>query len=85
MMRKPIVKLDNYEAYMSGNTIELPIDNLYDPFVYEFTHMIDNSDGLIYFEERYYSVIDYKISKTRIKLNIEEHKYVINRRKENKV
>lgn len=82
-MRKPLVRLDNYEAYMSGNVIELPIDNVYDPFVHDLIRMINESDGLIYFEERYFTVVDYKITRSSIKLNIEENIHV--RRKKNKV
>lgn len=83
MMRKPIVRLDKYEAYLYNNVIEVPVDNVYDPFVHDLIRMINDSDGLIYFEERYFSVVDYKIARNSIKLNIEEHTHV--RREKNKV
>lgn len=60
-VRKPVLKLDNYTAYMSQEHIEIPVMGIGDPLVYDLLYMLKEADYRIYFEESFYKVLEWEI------------------------
>lgn len=71
-MRTPVLKLDNYEAYMNNDTIELPVSSIRDAFVYDITYALDNAQGNVYFEGCKYHIDKVTILTNMVVFHIEE-------------
>lgn len=75
-MRTPVLKLDNYEAYMNNRSIELPISSIRDAFVYDITYALDNAKGNVYFEGGKYHINKVTILPNMVVFHIEEEENV---------
>ena len=80
-VRKPVVKLDNYPAYISQTTIRIPITGIGDPLLHDILHLLNEADYRLYFEESYYKVLEWEINTSHDDLLLKVEKENNNDRK----